>query len=55
MKNSIRNTNSKGEKHGYQEWYSSDNKLTLRGNWKNNKEIGCEEWHRYKVTNFYIK
>lgn len=48
-------TNLKGQLHGYQEWYSLDDKLGYRGNYKNNREIGYEEWHNNTQTNFYIK
>ena len=49
--------NSKDQYHGYQQWYYCDNnhKLYLRGNWKNDNEIGYEEWHSNKRTNFYIR
>lgn len=52
--NDIRNYNEKQELHGYQEWYII-NILYNRGNFKNDDEIGYEEWHYFKETNFYIK
>jgi hypothetical protein len=51
---SIENINNKNQYHGYQEWYWN-NKLGYRGNYKNNIEIGYEEWHNNTQTNFYIK
>jgi hypothetical protein len=44
-----------GQYHGYQEWYGADGKMWLRGNWKNDDEIGYDEWHYKKQTNFYIR
>lgn len=46
--------NDKKQYHGYQEWYYGD-KLELRGVMKNDMEIGYEEWHEEKVTNYYIR
>ena len=54
MKKTIRNKNTKGQRHGYQEWYW-DNELSYRGVWKNNRRIGYQEWHRVKKTEYYIK
>jgi len=59
MKNII-TKNYKGQYHGYQEWYLyNSNKtingiLQLRGTYKKSEEIGYEEWHAVKETNFYI-
>lgn len=53
MKKVIDPTNSKGQHHGYQEWYSQG-KMSHRGNWKNNRVIGYAEWYRFNVTFFYI-
>ena len=55
--NDIEPRNPKGDHHGYQQWYYSENnnKLYLRGNMKNGDEIGYEEWHGTKRTNFYIR
>ncbi len=40
----ISNYNEKGEIHRYQEWYApTSNKLWLRGNWKNDEQIGYVE------------
>lgn len=55
MKKDIENINDKGEYHGYQEWYDDDNIFYYRANWKNNRLIGYEEFHRFEQTNFYIK
>ena len=49
----IENKNSKGEHHGYQEWYL-DNKLWLRVVYKNSEPIGYEDDQRKKETNYYI-
>ena len=54
MKNII-NTNSKGQRHGYQEWYWDDNTLRYKGNCNNGKLIGYSEFHTIKEINFYIK
>jgi hypothetical protein len=53
----IESINPKGDHHGYQEWYYLENnhKLYLRGDMKNGNEIGYEEWHSVKRTNFYIR
>ena len=45
--------NSKGQYHGYQEWYGY--KLYYRGNIKHNESIGYTEYNRAKQTNFYIR
>jgi hypothetical protein len=63
MNKTIKNRNSKGELHGYQEWYHEDNGLWLivRGVSKNNKEIGYIEQHGHdksygrKETSYFIK
>jgi hypothetical protein len=52
MKKSIRNYNSKGEYHGYQEWYLNG-KLQLRCMIKNDTLYGYSEWHDDKI--YYIK
>ena len=54
MRESIRNYNNKGQHHGYYELYYN-HKLSYRLNYKNDKEIGYEEWHLTKTTNFYIR
>lgn len=54
MKN-ITNYNSKGEYHGYQEWYSNSKNILIRSNYKNHKPIGYEEYPYSKRTNFYIR
>ena len=48
----------KGRWHGYNQRYdkyTDEPKLSVRGNWKNDSEIGYEEWHGYELTNFYIR
>ena len=59
MKEDIRNKNSKGQRHGYQEWYSYTKlnykeKLIYRGDYKNNERIGYAEYHGTKQTRFNI-
>lgn len=54
MKKSIKNRNDKKQLHGYQEWYNSIGKMTYRGNWKNKKIIGYNEYHFYKLTGYFI-
>ena len=44
--------NSKGQYHGYQEWYGYT--LYYRGNIKHNESIGYTEYNRAKKTNFLI-
>jgi len=58
----IYNYNTKGQLHGYQErhmTYFLDGKvvfkITYRGIMKNNLDIGYEEYHTSKHTNFNIK
>jgi len=55
--NDIEPINSKGQHHGYQQWYYRENKLKLylRGNYKNDEEIGYEEWFGGRKINFYIR
>ena len=58
MKNDIINYNSKGLPHGYQELYLNGS-LFVRGNSKNNRDVGYNEWHstllpHTKRTNFNI-
>jgi len=61
MNKDIDNHNAKGDLHGYNEWYNVDGSLRIRTNWKNDKEIGYEEFHGYhrlynnKQTNYYIR
>ena len=64
MKQNIENSNHKGETHGYQQWYGADNKMWLRGTWKNGQEIGYEECNDVSgkslgeegsEANFYIR
>ena len=50
----IENYNSKDELHGYQERYNRYGRLLVRGNSKNNKDIGYNEWHHSTRTSYYI-
>ena len=52
------NFNNKKQHHGYHELYldmSMDKTLFVRGNYKNDGEIGYLEWHDGKITTYYIK
>jgi hypothetical protein len=49
----IRNYNSKGQHHGYQETYYVD-VLWYRGNLKNDNFMNYVESHNWKETKFYI-
>ena len=52
---SIINKNSKGQKHGYQEWYpNTSNKITYRANYKNSRVIGYSELHYMYQTLYTI-
>lgn len=53
-KKTIESKNSKGQYHGYQESYAYG-EIQLRGMYKHGLEIGYEEYHGLKKTNFYIK
>ena len=55
MKRDIKTKNNKNKNHGYQEWYGLYHDLALRGKSKNDDEIGYEEWHYKKQTNFHIR
>jgi hypothetical protein len=55
MKKDIRNHNSKGECHGYQEVYYVNGKLSFRGNFKNGSGIGYFEMHHSKLTDYCIR
>jgi hypothetical protein len=50
----IENSNSKDELHGYQERYNRYGRLLVRGNSKNDKDIGYNEWHHSQRTSYYI-
>ena len=60
-KKDIINRNSKGQYHGYHEYYYGYheyyyyNGIGYRANYKNNNEIGYEELHYFKRTNFHIR
>ena len=54
MKKGIHKYNSKGQAHGYQETYLHD-KLFVRGHSKNAKDIGYNEWHYKKKTEYHIR
>jgi hypothetical protein len=52
----LRNTrNSKGQIHGYQEWYTTSGKLCYRGEYNNGKVIAYHEFHGGIKTLIYIK
>jgi hypothetical protein len=53
MTPSIRNRNSRGEYHGYQQWYML-NTLALRGTWINNQSTGYVEYHCYEIQTTYF-
>ena len=56
--NNIKNIatkNSKGQYHGYQQWYWLDGKINYRGNRKNGEFIGYQEHFGGGVTNLFIK
>jgi hypothetical protein len=56
MNKDIRTYNRKGQRHGYQEWYSPTSyKCLIRGNFKNNKPMTYIEWHELKITIYDIK
>ena len=52
----LRNTrNSKGQYHGYQEWYTHSGEMVYRGNSRNGSDVGYQEWHRFKLVKFHIR
>lgn len=53
-KQDIRNKDSKGVFHGYQQWYSGNGTLWLRTMAKKDLPIGYSESHVDKVTTFFI-
>ena len=53
MSKDIDPRDKKGDYHGYQEWYWGD--LWVRCTYKHGDDVGYEENHRNKETNFYIK
>jgi len=55
MNEDIRNYNSNGQHHGYLELRDYNNVLIIRVNYKNDNEVGYEEWHMCKETSFYIR
>ena len=58
MNKNIAPKNSKGKHHGYQEHYSSNDKLLLRCMAKNDKEIGYTELHYHqwvRQIRYYIR
>ena len=57
MKTDIINTNSKGQYHGYHEWYLSNDYVVFRAMYKNGLKIGYVEWHlnSIKLTCFFIR
>ena len=55
MKNKdVVNKNDKGGLYGYQERYNNSI-LYFRGIYKNDLEVGYDEWHSSKETEFYIR
>jgi len=54
-KKDIINFNSKGQYHGYQEWYNGIGNLGARSQCKNHVFIGYHEWHVDKQTVFFIR
>ena len=54
MKQDIRNKNDKGQLHGYQERYFTDNTIQVRLIVKNGHFIGYIEWHLTKQTQYNI-
>jgi hypothetical protein len=55
-KKDIRPRNSKGQLHGYQEWYASTGEIQLRGISKNGDDIGYQEFHsNIQETEYYIR
>ena len=48
MRRDIRNFNTKGQRHGYQEWHTNVNQLWYKGNHKNGQPIG------YSISNPFI-
>ena len=46
---------SEGRGHGYQQWYYGNGVIWYRCVMKHGAEMGYEEWHNNKETNFYIR
>jgi hypothetical protein len=56
MKKDIENYNDKGQLHGYQVRYGKPTSwLMVRGNSKNNFDIGYQEYHCHNKTEYYIR
>ena len=53
-KNSKNPRNSKGQHHGYQEWYWKDT-IYFKSNYINGNRIGYTENHYINKTTFYIR
>lgn len=55
-KKDIDSVNSKGVRHGYQEWYH-EGVMYRRGNYKNGIPTGYHElnMHKFNKTNFHIR
>ena len=51
----IMSKNIKGEFHGYQETYYGNGKLKDRGFMKHDMDVGYQEYHQFKETEFYIR
>jgi hypothetical protein len=55
MTKDIVNYNDKGEWHGYiQSCHGQYGYIVYRATYKNDNKIGYVEWHRSKLTDFYI-
>ena len=54
MTKNVINYNDKGQVHGFQKWYMR-NIIWVMGNYKHNLEIGYNERHVKKTTNFFIR
>jgi len=53
-KTDIDNYNTKGQRHGYQEWYHYNDEIRFRGNYKNGRHIAYIERHNWKITKYKI-
>lgn len=54
VKDDIEPKNSKGDFHGYQEWYYN-NRLWVRCNYDRDEPIGYEDDHHKYMANYYIR
>ena len=51
----IKPRNSVGQIHGYNERYLDNGNIYYRGNWKNDKRIGYQEYLISKVVIYFIR